>query len=131
MKDIDIRIKLQEVSSVFRGAEEKAAIYVKNTERLAVILKEAQEKFERTHPALGAAALHLQTFLTVVEDLVNGKPTEIPAEHIHLIVSGVVYFISPCDVFPDFIVGFGFIDDIFIIGLIAAAVNSSIEQYNA
>lgn len=65
----------------------------------------------------------------VSKDYVNGDYTEIPKRSIIAIVGGLVYFLSPIDVVPDFVPVLGFIDDIFVLNLVYKQVLKDLEKY--
>jgi uncharacterized membrane protein YkvA (DUF1232 family) len=46
-----------------------------------------------------------------------------------LVIAGLLYFISPIDLLPDYIPVLGYIDDAFVISLVMNAVATEIERY--
>jgi len=46
-----------------------------------------------------------------------------------VIAFGLIYFVSPLDIVPDFIFAIGLIDDMAILGFITTRVRSEIEEY--
>ncbi len=46
-----------------------------------------------------------------------------------LVVFGLLYFISPLDLFPDFIYALGLVDDIAILGFISSQIRDEIDEY--
>jgi uncharacterized membrane protein YkvA (DUF1232 family) len=46
-----------------------------------------------------------------------------------LVIAGLLYFISPIDLLPDYIPALGYIDDAFVISLVMNAVATEIERY--
>jgi len=67
----------------------------------------------------------------VAKDYVNGSYTEIPKRSIVAVLGGLVYFLSPVDVIPDFVPALGFIDDIYILNLVYRQVLKDLEKYKA
>lgn len=45
------------------------------------------------------------------------------------IIAGLLYFIMPLDVIPDFIPGVGYIDDAFVIAYLVKTIGDTIERY--
>ncbi len=48
-----------------------------------------------------------------------------------ILIAGLLYFVSPIDIIPDFIPLLGYIDDAFVISAALNAVTSEIERYKA
>ncbi len=46
-----------------------------------------------------------------------------------MVIAGLLYFISPVDLLPDFIPILGYVDDAFVISLVMNALGSEIERY--
>jgi uncharacterized membrane protein YkvA (DUF1232 family) len=45
-----------------------------------------------------------------------------------ILLAALAYFVLPLDIVPDFIAGFGFTDDIAVLGAAIAAIRSSLKQ---
>lgn len=45
-----------------------------------------------------------------------------------ILIAALAYFVTPFDVVPDFILGFGFVDDASVLAAALAAVRSSIKE---
>jgi uncharacterized membrane protein YkvA (DUF1232 family) len=71
----------------------------------------------------------IQLFFSIVKDYVNGNYTSIPKRSIIAITAGILYFISPIDLIPDFILGLGFLDDIYIVTLVYRQVEKDLKHY--
>ena len=73
----------------------------------------------------------LQLLFSLAKDYASGNYTEIPKSSIVAIVAALLYFISPLDLIPDFLVGLGFVDDAFILGLVYKQVLKELHKYQA
>ena len=71
----------------------------------------------------------IQLFFSIVKDYANGSYTAIPKRSIIAMTAGILYFISPIDLVPDFILGLGFLDDIYIITMVYRQVEKDLKQY--
>lgn len=60
--------------------------------------------------------------------IVNGK-YKFPLKTILYMVGGLLYFVSPIDFIPDFILGIGFLDDITVIGLVIKRVFKEVKRF--
>ena len=49
---------------------------------------------------------------------------------VYLMIAGALaYVVFPIDIIPDFIPGVGFIDDIFVLGMVVKSLTDEIERY--
>lgn len=71
----------------------------------------------------------VNTLNRMVRAYLNGDYQKIPWKSLLLITSGIVYFVSPLDLIPDFIPVFGFLDDITVLLWIFNAVKGDIEDF--
>jgi uncharacterized membrane protein YkvA (DUF1232 family) len=46
-----------------------------------------------------------------------------------MIVATVIYFVSPIDLVPDFIIGLGIFDDVALIGFTAKQISTELERF--
>ena len=72
---------------------------------------------------------HISLFVRIVESYSSGKYTYVPWKSIALIVAGILYFIYPVDLIPDFIPISGIIDDVALIAWIYKSVDEDIQKF--
>ena len=65
----------------------------------------------------------------MAQDYANGNYKDVSNASIAAIIGSLLYFISPIDVIPDFILGLGFLDDAFIIGYVFNKVAKELTKY--
>lgn len=63
------------------------------------------------------------------KDYINGRYKKIPTKTLLIIVIGLVYFVSPVDIVPDFIMGLGFIDDASVLAFLIHQISAEISDY--
>ena len=71
----------------------------------------------------------IKLFIEMVKEYFQGNYREIPVKTIVLITAALIYFVSPADAIPDFIVGIGFVDDGAVIAYVFSALNEDIESF--
>jgi uncharacterized membrane protein YkvA (DUF1232 family) len=71
----------------------------------------------------------LQLLAHLAIDYTNGTYTKVSPKTVAIVIGGLLYFLSPIDLIPDFILGLGFMDDIFIIGYVYNKVAKELEKY--
>lgn len=55
--------------------------------------------------------------------------TDLPIGSLLSIVSALIYFFSPIDILPDFIVGLGFTDDAAVLLFVYKLVHDDVQEY--
>lgn len=71
----------------------------------------------------------LQVIFRMVKAYANGKYREVPWKSILLLTGGLVYFLMPIDLVPDFIPVTGYLDDLTIILWIYNALEKDIQAF--
>lgn len=71
----------------------------------------------------------MQLLFELAKDYANGNYKDVSNTSIAAIIGSLLYFISPIDVIPDFILGIGFLDDAFIIGYVFNKLAKELVKY--
>ena len=71
----------------------------------------------------------LRLFIRIINAYTSKEYTYVPWKTICLIVAGLIYFIYPVDLIPDFIPGSGLIDDVALIAWIYESIQDDIEKF--
>lgn len=72
---------------------------------------------------------NLKFLLPMLQDSKSGKYKKFPWKSVLGIIAAVLYVITPLDLIPEFIIGFGFIDDFAVSLLAMKAIDMDIEHY--
>ena len=105
----------------------KAEGYAQDKEKLGGLLNEAVNKAQKKGP-LEEIWENLQLLFGIVRDWMSGEYKEVPTGSIILIIIGLLYFVSPIDLIPDFLPG-GIIDDAVVLGFIIKQIISDLDKY--
>ncbi len=89
----------------------KAADYLKSRDKLTGLLDKATHKASGRKSGLKEVWGSLTAFFRLIRAYANGSYRQVSAQGLLMIVAAVVYFVSPIDLIPDFILGLGLIDD--------------------
>ena len=81
--------------------------------------------------ALSDVWSQLRLLFSLTKDYAKGSYVDIPKTTIVSVLAALLYFISPIDLVPDFIVGMGFLDDAFVLGFVYKRVSKELLKYQA
>lgn len=116
----------------YKKAKRRAANILQDPERLRKLLTSSAKKLNhlrKDKKSKESMSRMVNTLNRMVRAYLNGDYQKIPWKSLLLITSGIVYFVSPLDLIPDFIPVFGFLDDITVLLWIFNAVKGDIEDF--
>lgn len=122
-------MNLDKLKKSFKAFTKSAQNLVKDKEKTMRTVQESITKSTANKGALTQIWEQMQLLFSIAKDYANGSYTDIPKGSIVAIVAGLLYFISPLDLIPDFIAVFGFIDDAFVLSLVYKQVAKDLEKY--
>ena len=98
-------------SKSYGRSRSKAADYLKDRDKLSGLLDQATLKANGKKGRLKDVWMSLMSFFRLIRAYTNGTYRQISWPSLVMIVASIIYFVSPIDLIPDFILGLGFIDD--------------------
>jgi curved DNA-binding protein CbpA len=105
--------------------------YTKGKDFNAYINDEAiRDKIDKAYPALKSALKNVRVLYSLFKDTVDGK-YKLPPASLAMIGGGLLYFILPIDLIPDFIPVIGYLDDLAVLTTIMNMLNTEIREYRA
>ncbi len=116
----------------YRKANRRAASILQDPERLQKLLASSIKKIRQLRKDTeGADSLKhtVSTLNRMVRAYINGEYSKVPWKSLLLITTGILYFVSPLDLIPDFIPVLGYLDDITILIWIFKSLKSEIESF--
>ena len=72
----------------------------------------------------------LMLALGLIMDYSKGNYREVKKRDIILIAAGFLYLLNPADIIPDFILFFGFFDDLSVLTYIVKKLDKELEKYD-
>lgn len=108
---------------------EDAKGYMNNPKKTEGLLKKAILKARDNKGALGESWEKLQLFFDLVQAYSKGEYRNVAPATILTIIGAILYFISPLDVVPDFLVGLGILDDAAVISFTLKKLSVEINDY--
>lgn len=116
----------------FRKAKRKASQVAGNREKLIQLVQAVALKLKNTESRedlVSKVREKINTLVRMVRAYIKGDYREIPWKSLTLITAGLIYFINPFDVIPDFIPFTGFVDDIALVMWIFNTLDKDIEAF--
>lgn len=110
----------------------RAERLVQEPGKLAETLRSASSKLEglsTRSSRFAAVRAELATLIALVRAWIAGDYRQISTTSIVSIVAGIIYFLNPLDVIPDFLLGFGFLDDATVLAFVLSRVSGELEQF--
>ncbi|WP_435406623.1 YkvA family protein [Pedobacter aquatilis] len=126
-----MKLNKQKILDFFKKSESKASVLLNNKSKAKQTINDALGKAVTNKGDLEGVWSKLILLFAVAKDYVSGRYTEIPKRSIIAVLGGIVYFLSPIDVVPDFVPVLGFIDDVFVLNLVYKQVLKDLEKYKA
>ncbi|WP_042463241.1 YkvA family protein [Neobacillus dielmonensis] len=115
----------------YKKYESKASEYMNDKEKANGLLKQAIHKANDKKSKLSEVWDKLQLLFEVFRAWIKGEYKEIPTRSIIMIIAGILYFVSPVDLVPDFIAGLGLVDDAAVIGFVLKSISKDLEKFKS
>jgi uncharacterized membrane protein YkvA (DUF1232 family) len=110
-------------------AKARASKLMKDPQATEIFLEEAYRKAKGRKTALSSIKDDLSTLLKMLRAWVRGEYRQVPWRVIVSGMAGLIYFVNPLDLIPDFIAGAGLFDDITVLGMVFAAIKADLEKF--
>ena len=110
----------------------KAKNIINDDEKIKKLIEDVLKKMkEISSDKKTSAKLNdsLRLFIRIINAYTSKEYTYVPWKTICLIVAGLIYFIYPVDLIPDFIPVSGLIDDIALIAWIYESIQDDIDNF--
>ena len=124
-------LKLSE-NKFFQKAKKKATEIAGDKSKLDRMLSNTKEKLDEIHledTKVFKLGERVKVIVRMLRAYVNGSYKETPWKTILTFVAGLIYFLMPIDLIPDFIPVTGFIDDFTVVMLISGAFQQDIQEF--
>jgi uncharacterized membrane protein YkvA (DUF1232 family) len=124
-----IMLGTKKIEEGYKNFEKKAKEYVKRPEKTDLLLKDASKKADDKKGSLTEIWDNLQLLFELVSAWRKGEYKKIPTGSIVTIIASIIYFVSPIDLVPDFLIGLGIVDDAAVIAFVLKQITSDLEKF--
>jgi len=123
-------ISEKQAKIALEGNYKQAEEMLKDKDKIEAFLQDV-EKFLASIPQVGDALSDVPVLISLVRSYIKKEYTDIPLLSIILIVSALIYILSPIDIIPDTIPVVGFLDDAAVIAILSKWLDNQIDDYRA
>lgn len=111
--------------------QNQAKEYINNPRKTESLVSKAIKKAEisKNNEAIKNLWDRIHLLFELLRDWAKGNYRSISKSALLAIVAGLIYFVSPIDAVPDFIVGLGLVDDALVLGLIINQLDKELDSY--
>lgn len=113
----------------FQKSKRQAESMANDKQKTSNLLDKAWSKAEASRARLTEVWDDLSTLFRLVKAWVKGDYRDIPLQTIVLAVTGIIYFVNPFDLIPDYIPVFGYIDDAAVIAFVIASIREDVRRF--
>lgn len=113
----------------FRPFQEQAEELVQRSPRLRALAIRAQSRIRAPRSRLGSLRTDLPVLIRLVRSYARGDYRRLPWKSITLSTAALLYFVTPFDLIPDFIVGTGFLDDAIVVAYVLKAIRDDLGRF--
>lgn len=112
----------------FDSARKKAEEILGDKNKLKDLLDKGFKKAKDNSGKLGGFIGDLKALLGIVKATMNGE-YKVSTKTLLYAVAALIYFVNPFDVVPDFLFGWGFIDDAAVIGFVVKKLKDELDKF--
>jgi uncharacterized membrane protein YkvA (DUF1232 family) len=123
--DMDVK-KYEEGHKRYESA---AKDYLEQPEKTKELIERASKKAADKKGKLHEVWDHLHLLFDLITAWRKGEYRKIPKGSILMIIATIIYFVSPIDLVPDFLVGLGILDDAAVIGFTLKQISSDLDKF--
>lgn len=102
--------------------------------RLGTLVRDADDKLSsggRSGTTIQRVRGDLTTLVELLKAYATGEYRDVPTKSLLLVAAGILYFVTPIDLIPDFLLGVGYLDDLTVLTYVIGLVREEIERFRS
>ena len=112
--------------SLVRGEAEEIA---DNPSRLRALIRQSQEELRQDRSRIGSLRADVPRLVRLGGAIARGEYRHLPWKAVFFLAAGLLYFVMPADLIPDFILGTGFLDDAVVVAYVMKAIRDDLARF--
>ncbi|MFQ5651053.1 MAG: YkvA family protein [bacterium] len=113
----------------FSSARSLAEEFARDKSKTGHLLDDAISKAERNRTVLDNIWEDLQALFRLIRAWRKGAYAQTPWQTIIFAIAGIIYFVNPFDIVPDFLPGAGYLDDATVVGFVLKSIKHDIAHF--
>ncbi|MDZ7607725.1 MAG: YkvA family protein [Cyclobacteriaceae bacterium] len=117
---------------IFQQAMQNASGIASSPDKMTNLIDSVTKKMTDTETRsriIGDFFYKVRTLVRMLRAYVHGSYRQLPWKSLLMIIGGLLYFLMPIDIIPDFIPVTGLADDITIILMVFRSINKDIQDF--
>ena len=119
----------QTVRRGLRLVEADAADLADNPSRLRALIRRSQAQLREDRSRIGSLRADVPRLVRLGRAITRGDYRRLPWKSVFFLAAGLLYFVTPADLIPDFILGTGFLDDAVIVAYVMKAIRDDLARF--
>ncbi|MBD65607.1 MAG: hypothetical protein CME62_10400 [Halobacteriovoraceae bacterium] len=110
-----------------------ASDLMENPQGLKFKLEKAAEKITKKNviESIGVYVDDLKALIRMARLWVSRKYTDVGTQTILYTIVAIIYFVTPTDFVPDFVLGLGFVDDVAVLNWVLSLIKEDLNKFKA
>jgi uncharacterized membrane protein YkvA (DUF1232 family) len=123
-------LKQNTIGNYFNKMKEKANAVLESSTQTGELVSEAESKSSQPDKqGLSNLGSQVKALVRLVKSYKNGEYRDVSKKSMVLIVAGLLYFVSPIDAVPDFLIGAGLVDDATVLAFLFKTLSGEITAF--
>ncbi|HEL1973253.1 YkvA family protein [Streptococcus suis] len=130
LAQLDLKEKFDQALETWKSSKtrERAEALLSDQGKLEHFLHSTERKLSRM-PFGGDKFAAIPGLISMVRSYIRRDYNKLPKGTILAIIGALIYFFSPIDALPDFILGAGLLDDAFVLGACLKLIKSDLSDF--
>ncbi|MGB0849847.1 MAG: YkvA family protein [Bacteroidia bacterium] len=112
-----------------RKALKVAQQIFKNKDKIVEVLNDSTKKAEESQDKMSSGLWSdVKNLRDMLKAWMSGS-FKMSKTTILYVIAGLIYFVNPMDLVPDFILGLGFLDDAAVLSIVVSRIKGEIDKY--
>ena len=112
-----------------RLVRDEAAEIADSPSRLRALIRRSQAELRNDRSRIGSLRDDVPRLTRLASAVVRGEYRRVPWKTLFFITAGLLYFVTPADLIPDFILGTGFLDDAVVVAYVMKAIRDDLARF--
>ncbi|WP_171005528.1 YkvA family protein [Bacillus sp. E(2018)] len=123
-------MKQNTIGNYFNKMKEKANAVLESSTQTGELVTEAEKKSSQTDKqGLSNLGSQVKALVRMVKSYKRGDYRDVSKKSLLLVIAGLLYFVSPIDAVPDFLIGAGLLDDATVLAFIFSTLSTEISAF--